>query len=616
MATEYRILRVKFDGSHRVKADALWQWNKGQVLIFEDLELPSVYEVHFANDVFGEADPQIGTSEGVLIPDQFFEVPASIYAWVYLHDASTDGETEYTVEIPINRRAKPKGVSVTGQEQRTFDQMMGAMTEAMNTAQDRAEAYARSVLDTKVDKVTGKGLSTEDFTTELKEKLENMDGSGGGSHVNADWNATSGPAQILHKPANVVSDPAYVHTDANFTLAEKVKLARIADGATNTSVDTSLSGTSQNPLQNRIIKAELDKKVSKSDVEDSLSFSSQNPVQNRTVTSGLNQKVDKVSGKGLSQNDFTDAQKAKLDGIENGATRTVIDKEISGASTNPVQNRAIKEALDKKIDIDAAKQLTEENFTAAMRSKLEGIEAGAQKNVKSDWNAETGDAMILNKPQNLVQDAGYTHTDFNFSRSYKNKLEGIEEGANKTVVDGVLSYTSKNPLQNRAVAEVLKKYGIGLSFKHEGGSYAIYLMGPDGQQLGGAIPIGNAAEVMVYDVDDFLTEFGEKPVRGKAIYEALKALRYDLEFDEEEFALYLVNEEGERIGNGAVIGDSKIAYKYAVEGGFTGTYEEYYDLLYQTSQDYKKAMKYHDYYWIGTTLYLNRGQFAGTTLFL
>ena len=614
MATENRILRVEFDGEHRVKANSLWQWDYGQTLIFSDLHLPSVYEVHFSNNPLGKAEPKVGTEDGVRIPDEFLETPASIYAWVYLHDGSEDGETEYMVEIPVLHRAKPDNVSVTGEEQRTFTQMMGALSEALNDAEDKAKSYARSVMDTKVDKVTGKGLSTEDFTTELKNKLENIE-AGAGGHVNADWNATTGKAQILNKPTNLVRDPAYVHTDANFTEAEKAKLRTIAEGATKVVIDPSLSASSSNPVQNRVVKSELDKKVAKSDVDDFLSTASQNPIQNRTVTSALNGKIDKATGYGLSQNDFTDNLKSKLDGIENGANRTVVDANISSTSTNPLQNKAIKAELDKKISIDAAKQLTEENFTAAMRSKLEGIEPGAQKNVQSDWKATRGDAMILNKPQNLVQDESYVHTDENFTKDLKNKLTNIEERANRTIVDETLSSISKNPLQNKAIASVLKKFGIGLSFKYENGYYSIYLMGADGKQLGGAIPIGSEAEVMIYDVDDILTEFGEKPVKGNAIFAALKELKYDLVFDEEDFSIHLINQDGNRVGNGAIIGDSKIALKHAKENGYDGE-DEYYDLIYQTTQDYHEAMKYHDFRIIGTTLYMNRGRFAGTTLFL
>lgn len=53
---------------------------------------------------------------------------------------------------------------------------------------------------TKVDKVDGKGLSTNDFTTTLKDKLEGI-AAGAEVNVNADWNASSGDAQILNKPS-------------------------------------------------------------------------------------------------------------------------------------------------------------------------------------------------------------------------------------------------------------------------------------------------------------------------------------------------------------------------------------------------------------------------------
>jgi hypothetical protein len=52
----------------------------------------------------------------------------------------------------------------------------------------------------KVDKVTGKDLSTNDYTTVEKNKLAGI-ASGAEVNVNADWNATNGDAQILNKPS-------------------------------------------------------------------------------------------------------------------------------------------------------------------------------------------------------------------------------------------------------------------------------------------------------------------------------------------------------------------------------------------------------------------------------
>ena len=58
----------------------------------------------------------------------------------------------------------------------------------------------QTALDLKVDKVNGKQLSTEDYTTSEKNKLAGIQ-SGAEVNVNADWNAISGDAHILNKPS-------------------------------------------------------------------------------------------------------------------------------------------------------------------------------------------------------------------------------------------------------------------------------------------------------------------------------------------------------------------------------------------------------------------------------
>ena len=95
---------------------------------------------------------------------------------------------------------------------------------------------------------------------------------------------------------------------------------------------------------------------------------------------------------------------------------------------------------------------TDNNFTDADKNKLSGIEAGAEVNVKPDWDAAAGsDAEILNKPQNLVQDADYHHTDNNYTTADKNKLAGIEAGAEVNVqTDWAENDSSKDSyLRNR-----------------------------------------------------------------------------------------------------------------------------------------------------------------------
>ena len=62
----------------------------------------------------------------------------------------------------------------------------------------------QSALDKKVNAVEGKGLSTNDYTTAEKNKLAGI-AAGAEVNVNADWNASSGDAQILNKPTTLSS---------------------------------------------------------------------------------------------------------------------------------------------------------------------------------------------------------------------------------------------------------------------------------------------------------------------------------------------------------------------------------------------------------------------------
>lgn len=59
--------------------------------------------------------------------------------------------------------------------------------------------------------------------------------------------------------------------------------------------------------------------------------------------------VAKDGDKVLSDNNFTDALKTKLDGIATGANKTTVDTTLSSTSTNPVQNKVINSALGGKL---------------------------------------------------------------------------------------------------------------------------------------------------------------------------------------------------------------------------------------------------------------------------
>lgn len=63
-----------------------------------------------------------------------------------------------------------------------------------------------------------------------------------------------------------------------------------------------------------------------------------------------NKKVDKISGKGLSSNDYTTTEKNKLSGIATGANKTTVDTSLSTTSANPVQNKVVTAKLNELTD--------------------------------------------------------------------------------------------------------------------------------------------------------------------------------------------------------------------------------------------------------------------------
>lgn len=112
------------------------------------------------------------------------------------------------------------------------------------------------------------------------------------------------------------------------------------------------------------------------------------------INTGLAGKVDIVSGKGLSSNDYTDAEKTKLAGIATGATKVTVDSALSSSSTNPVQNKVINTALGNKVDKVSGKGLSTNDYTTTEKNKLAGIAAGAQVNTITSVNSKTG-AVVL-----------------------------------------------------------------------------------------------------------------------------------------------------------------------------------------------------------------------------
>lgn len=100
----------------------------------------------------------------------------------------------------------------------------------------------------------------------------------------------------------------------------------------------------------------------------------------------------------------------------------------------------LRQSANGNVEVDtetipAATDQADGLMASTDKAKLDGIAAGAEVNVQANWTEADSsvDSYIQNKPQNLVQDANYVHTDNNFTTSLKDKLDGIEAGAQVNV---------------------------------------------------------------------------------------------------------------------------------------------------------------------------------------
>ena len=152
-----------------------------------------------------------------------------------------------------------------------------------------------------------------------------------------------------------------------------------------------------------------------------------------TKTSDLYNDTDFVSDASYvhTDNNYTDEEVSKLEGIEAGAEANVQSdwEQSDSTADNYIKNKP------ENLVQDASYVHTDNNYTTVEKNKLSGIAAGAEVNVQSDWNqtSPSSDDYIKNKPENLVQDANYVHTDNNYTSTEKTKLSGIAPGAEVNV---------------------------------------------------------------------------------------------------------------------------------------------------------------------------------------
>lgn len=189
--------------------------------------------------------------------------------------------------------------------------------DAYSTTEQMNDAIADAIAN-KVDVVAGKGLSTEDFTTELKNKLVAL------------------PADAEVNYVKSVSD--------EFSVSQEGKLA---------------------------VEAIEQSKVT-------------------GLPEALASKVEKVDGKSLSTNDFTDEAKTKLDGIEDGANANLIEiVKLAGTALN-ISEKAVNIPVAGESAGVVLSSSEENKVAVGADGSMEVNSLNMNKLVQSD-----GDTLIL-----------------------------------------------------------------------------------------------------------------------------------------------------------------------------------------------------------------------------
>jgi len=242
-----------------------------------------------------ELDPSGGTNFALMGTSRLQAVPFAYYA------NGVDAENIQGT-LPVAKGGTGVGSITALKTSLGLDQLNNT-----SDANKPLSTAAQAALETKVDKVTGKGLSANDYTSAEKSKLAAITGTNTGDQDLSGFATTA----ALAGKANTADVTAALATKAtasevttglagkvdkvtgkelssnDYSTAEKNKLAAIT--GTNTG-DQDLSGYAT--------IAQLATKANATD-----------------VTTSLANKVDKVIGKGLSTNDYSTSEKDKLAAI-------------------------------------------------------------------------------------------------------------------------------------------------------------------------------------------------------------------------------------------------------------------------------------------------------------
>ena len=276
-------------------------------------------------------------------------------------------------------------------------------------------------------------------------------------------------SEVIQQDEEVV---AAALNDLNDRKADKSYVDEAVSGITidvDTELDTGL--TSTNPVENRAItKVILDNEEAVAaalndlndridsfsiDVDTELDSASTNPVENQAVTNALFDVEETVAA---SLNDLND-RKADISYVDEAVSSITIDidSELDSASTNPVENQAITNALFD-VEETVAAALNDLNDRKADISYVEEAVSSITIDVDSELDsASTNPVENRVIYQTIVDNEETIAAALNDLNDRKADKDYVDEAVSSITidVDSELDSASTNPVENRVLYQVI-----------------------------------------------------------------------------------------------------------------------------------------------------------------
>lgn len=243
------------------------------------------------------------------------------------------------------------------------------------------------------------------------------------------------------------------------------------------------------------------------------------------ISSAISGKVDKVTGKDLSTNDFTDAYETKLQGIDDQANKTIVDNALDSTSSNPVQNSVIKSALDGKVSTENGKGLSTNDYTTTEKNKLAGIESQANKTIVDDSLSGSSENPVQNKVINTAlsgkADSSHNHTVSNITDfpSIPSKTSDLTNDSNFVVSSTLATVATTGDYDDLIDKPTLSSLGgvvtVEKQTNAEAGYISTYHVKQNGSKVGDSINIPK--DFLIKSATVETVDTADEPVTGYTV---------------------------------------------------------------------------------------------------